>query len=349
MNSLGPGAIAQSNSVLQFGDANNDVAEVQLLLTEFGYFDEPVSGFFDRETERAIQEFQEDAGLAVNGRVDANTREALFGRSIASRRLFSSNQWLGFGDPVLQPGDETGSVRELQVALNQIGLGPIAEDGVYGNQTASTVRRFQQRYGIDAPVLGQLDRRTALVLSGVLEGRIRRAEFPVELRPGDFGFEVRELQRVLSETRNPQGSAYFTGPFTGLYAEITEDAVRAYQRDNGLEASGIATERTLNRLFANHRYVVVVPFRHNRPPMAEMNRLRSAIARLDNLPGLRPQSLRFFGDRRGPYMDAGRYVDREAAEARVSALRERGLINARVEHFQNPLARMRLSQADLRP
>ncbi|WP_159790555.1 peptidoglycan-binding domain-containing protein [Sodalinema gerasimenkoae] len=343
------GAIAQSNSVLQFGDASNDVAEVQLLLTEFGYFDEPVSGFFGRATQMAVRQFQEDAGLEVNGRVDAETRRALFGRSTSSRRLFSSNEWLEFGDPVLVPGREDDKVRELQVALNQVGLGPIQEDGVYGNETASTVRRFQQRYGIDAPVFGQLDRRTALVLSGVLEGRIRRAEFPVELRPGDFGFEVRELQRVLSETRNPQGSAYFTGPLTGLYADITENAVRAYQRDNGLEASGVATERTLNRLFANHRYVVVVPFRHNRPRLGEMNRVRSAIARLDDLPGLRPQALRFFDDQRGPYIDAGRYLDREAAEARVSALRERGLMNARVEHFQNPLNRMRLSQADLGP
>ncbi|TVR12253.1 MAG: hypothetical protein EA395_06150 [Phormidium sp. GEM2.Bin31] len=343
----GTGAIAQSTSVLQFGDANNDVAEVQLLLTEFGYFNEPVSGFFGRATEAAVRQFQEDAGLRVDGVVNANTREALFGRPISSRRLFSSNNWLSLGDPVFVPGREDDAVLDLQVALNQIGLGPIDEDGVYGNQTASTVRRFQQRYGIDAPVFGELDRRTAVVLSGVLEGRIRRAEFPIELRPGDFGFEVRELQRVLSETRRPQGSAYFTGPFTGFYGDITESAVRAYQRDNALGDSGVATERTLNRLFASHRYVVVVPFRHNRPRLGEMNRVRSAIARLDDLPGLRPQALRFFDDQRGPYIDAGRYLDREAAEARVSALRERGLMNARVEHFQNPLNRMRLSQADL--
>ncbi|MCC5900197.1 MAG: peptidoglycan-binding protein [Phormidium sp. BM_Day4_Bin.17] len=341
------GAIAQSTSVLQFGDANNDVAEVQLLLTEFGYFNEPVSGFFGRATEAAVRQFQEDAGLRVDGVVNADTREALFGRPISSRRLFSSNNWLSLGDPVFVPGGEDDAVRDLQVALNEIGLGPIDEDGIYGNQTASTVRRFQQRYGIDAPVFGELDRRTAVVLSGVLEGRIRRAEFPVELRPGDFGFEVRELQRVLSETRRPQGSAYFTGPFTGFYGDITESAVRAYQRDNALGDSGVATERTLNRLFASHRYVVVVPFRHNRPRLGEMNRVRSAIARLDDLPGLRPQALRFFDDQRGPYIDAGRYLDREAAEARVSALRERGLMNARVEHFQNPLNRMRLSQADL--
>ncbi len=338
--------LAQATRVLQFADTGEDVAEVQLLLTEFGYFTEPVSGLFGRETRTAVAEFQEDAGLPVNGIVDAATRRALFGEPV-SGGLFSSNRWLSFGDPVLKPGDEPDIVAELQAALNEIGLGPVQEDGIYGNQTAAAVREFQRRYGIDAPVLGELDRRTALILSGVLEGRIRPPEARIELTQGDRGFEVHELQRVLSQTRRPQGDTYFAGSPTGFYGSITEGAVRAYQRDNNLPATGIATERTLERLFAGHRYVVVVPFRPNRSRLGEMNRVRSAIARLDNLPGLRPQALRFYDDRRGPYMDAGWYRQRDEAEARVAALRARGLMNARVEHFNDLFARMRLSQSEL--
>ena len=339
--------LAQTTRVLQFADTGDDVAEVQLLLREFGYFTEPVSGFFGRETRTAVAEFQEDAGLPVNGVVDGETRQALFGEPVSSGGLFSSNRWLSYGDPVLMRGDETGIVAELQAALNEIGLGPIPEDRIYGNQTAAAVREFQRRYGIDAPVLGELDRRTALILSGVLEGRIRPPEAPIELTQGDMGFEVHELQRVLSQTRRPQGDTYFAGSPTGFYGPITEGAVRAYQRDNNLPATGIATERTLERLFAGHRYVVVVPFRPNRPRLGEMNRVRSAIARLDDLPGLRPQALRFYDDRRGPYMDAGWYLERDEAEARVAALRARGLMNARVEHFNDLFARMRLSQSEL--
>ncbi|MFO8039544.1 MAG: peptidoglycan-binding protein [Sodalinema sp.] len=338
--------LAQTTEILQFADTGDDVAEVQLLLTEFGYFTEPVSGFFGRETRTAVADFQEDAGLPVNGRVDRETRRALFGESV-SERLFSSNRWLSYGDPVLMRGDETAIVAELQAALNEIGLGPIPEDSVYGNQTAAAVRDFQRRYGIDAPVLGELDRRTALILSGVLEGRIPPPEARIELSRGDMGFEVHELQRVLTQTRRPQGDTYFADSPTGFYGSITEGAVRAYQRDNNLAATGIATERTLERLFAGHRYVVVVPFRPNRSRLGEMNRVRSAIARLDDLPGLRPQALRFYDDRRGPYIDAGWYRQRDEAEARVAALRDRGLMNARVEHFNDLFARMRLSQADL--
>ena len=338
--------LAQATRVLQFADTGDDVAEVQLLLTEFGYFTEPVSGFFGRETRTAVADFQEDAGLPVNGIVDGETRRALFGEPV-SGGLFSSNIWLSYGDPVLMRGEETGIVAELQAALNEIGLGPIPEDSIYGNQTAAAVRDFQRRYGIDAPVLGQLDRRTALILSAVVEGRIRPPEAPIELTQGDRGFEVHELQRVLSQTRRPQGDTYFAVSPTGFYGPITEGAVRAYQRDNNLPATGIATERTLERLFAGYRYVVVVPFRPNRSRLGEMNRVRSAIARLDNLPGLRPQALRFYDDRRGPYMDAGWYRQRDEAEARVAALRDRGLMNARVEHFNDLFARMRLSQAEL--
>ncbi len=49
------------------GDEGEEVETLQKLLTEFGHFDQEVSGYFDQATRDALEQFQEDQGLYITG------------------------------------------------------------------------------------------------------------------------------------------------------------------------------------------------------------------------------------------------------------------------------------------
>ena len=65
------------------------------------------------------------------------------------------------------------------------------------------------------------------------------------LQRGSEGEDVFWLQMKLKEL------GYYTGTVTGGYYKGTTNAVKAFQRDNGLDADGIAGTATLNKLYAD--------------------------------------------------------------------------------------------------
>lgn len=69
-----------------------------------------------------------------------------------------------------------------------------------------------------------------------------REELPAYSQNGSSGNEVEEIQRVLAER------GIFKGEITGYYGAQTEEAVRAFQKQQGLNQTGIADDATLKRL-----------------------------------------------------------------------------------------------------
>ncbi|QBI21952.1 peptidoglycan-binding protein [Egibacter rhizosphaerae] len=72
---------------------------------------------------------------------------------------------------------------------------------------------------------------------------------PDEPRPGDpvrgtpsYTHDVRGIQRAL------QHRGYDVGPIDGLFGPRTENALRAFQRDNGISVNGVVDHRTGSRL-----------------------------------------------------------------------------------------------------
>ena len=59
---------------------------------------------------------------------------------------------------------------------------------------------------------------------------------------GSRGNEVEAIQRVLSER------GLFKEEITGYFGEVTQEAVKAFQRQQGLPVTGVADETTLKRL-----------------------------------------------------------------------------------------------------
>lgn len=348
-------AIAQTpgSRVLNVGDRGSDVVALQLRLRDLGYFTQEATGFFGFTTENALSRFQEDYGLFPDGVAGENTWDLLVVESAAPPRdrvRFPPNSWLYFENPVLVLGDRGAFVRTLQSALNEVGFGPIGEDGVYGSRTADAVAEFQRLYNIPGVVPGEVDEQTAEVLQKVLEGSVGIVGLPYayDIELEDRGFDVYELQRGLSQTPRPDGlGMYYTGPITGRYDFATDRAVRDFQRDSGIDATGVVRESTFARLFADYNYVVVVPFSGRSVSGSDIERVRDVIERVDSLFDLNPQQLRFYDDRRGPYIDVGWYRTAEAARERAQLLQNNGLSSARVTYFEDLFARPRLSRAEL--
>ncbi|MBQ6165634.1 MAG: spore cortex-lytic enzyme [Clostridia bacterium] len=65
------------------------------------------------------------------------------------------------------------------------------------------------------------------------------AEAPVLSRLGSRGAEVRRIQQKLADL------GYYSGSIDGVYGSKTESAVRAFQRNCGITADGIAGPKTL--------------------------------------------------------------------------------------------------------
>lgn len=59
---------------------------------------------------------------------------------------------------------------------------------------------------------------------------------------GSRGSEVTEIQRELSSR------GYYSGSIDGIYGKLTENAVRLFQKANGLKVDGIAGTQTLSAL-----------------------------------------------------------------------------------------------------
>lgn len=344
---------------LEFGDRGSGVFDLQQRLIELGYLKEQPTGVFGILTQDAVLNFQNDNGLLVDGVVGDTTWDVLLRLSSfvpSPVGVFPRDIW-PYGDTlVLRPGDRGEFVRTLQAALNEIGIGRVVrtggidEDGVYGSQTEDAVAVFQQIYNIDAPIPGEVDTTTATYLQRILEGSLDLVGRPgaYSLAQGDSGFLVWELQRVLSET--PQEFAptltYYSGPLNGQFDFATERAVRQFQRDNRLLQTGVANQETLEVLFENHNYVVVVPLSRNRSLADSLDDVREAIADLDWFYNFNIRELTLFDDSRGPYVQVGQYRVRSDAQARVDDLRDEGLSDARVVYFRNPFDRRRMSRAE---
>lgn len=123
------------------GSAGPVVRWAQYLLVRRTLSDDQIDGIFGPITRTAVEEFQRDSGLVVDGIVGPLTWAALGGD--------------GPEPPTLQRGSAGAVVTKLQVALNE-GRGDFAPpgnpvlvvDGLFGPITAQAVRGAQTSGGI---------------------------------------------------------------------------------------------------------------------------------------------------------------------------------------------------------
>lgn len=132
-----------------------------------------------------------------------------------------------------------GKVKALQCLLQQQELYAGKVDGVYGRSTIAAANAFQEARGF--PVSEKWTKRhwISLLIAGPR---------PV-LKFGSAGPEVRRIQRALNavtDRANPLRAS-------GVFNAVTGDALRAWQRKVGVEASGVVGRSTWAALAAGKR------------------------------------------------------------------------------------------------
>ena len=120
----------------------------------------PIDGIFERDTERALREFQRMQGLPVTGRADRRTWEelyALYRASVAENEPPRTVAILPFvaGEILLSEDDEGFTISVLQFMLRELGeslveLEDVEISGIFDSKTAQAVRLFRKQNGLPA-------------------------------------------------------------------------------------------------------------------------------------------------------------------------------------------------------
>lgn len=204
------------------GMEGSDVTVIQTRLYELGYLAKKnfITGIFGDETERAVKAMQSANGLLSDGKVGEMTINLLYSEEVKAN--------------LLSFGDKNDIVLECQNRLKELGYLTTTPDGSYGNDTLAAVKLFQSRN--DLVVDGYLGptTRDLLMSSGAR---------PNGLTLGAEGDTVKSIQKKLIKL-----GYMSSGSATGYFGEVTENAVKAFQRNNGLTVDGDVGVKTMTKL-----------------------------------------------------------------------------------------------------
>lgn len=159
-------------------------------------------------------------------------------------------------------------VRSLQTFLRKISysrdIPTVVPDGIFGNQTRSSLEEFQQLYGL--PVTGEADLDTwnkiIEIFDEVTEETAppkRLLIFPEEAYIIDIGGEdeflyvIQGAMKVISDNvENVPGLS-----ITGIHDNESVEAVKSIQKIAGLDENGVIDKKTVNAITDVYEFYVI--------------------------------------------------------------------------------------------
>ena len=155
-----------------------------------------------------------------------------------------------YGDAIyLRMGMRSTAVRQMQEDLQTLDIYSGSVTGHFGELTEAAVRRFQQKNGLTVDGIAgakTLAALAALVTGGTVSsgttGTVTGSSGTLTLN------STGEAVRALQENLHILG--YYDSSITGHYGKLTKEAVRQFQKKNGLTADGVAGARTLNKIYS---------------------------------------------------------------------------------------------------
>ncbi len=232
--SNGSGAASAGLKIGARGDA---VKQLQQQLIAAGFaMGGGADGIFGALTANALGAFQQSAGLAVTRAADDATLNALSQRASGGGGSAPTSPLLG-----LKSGSRSDAVKQLQQALINAGVAVKGgADGVFGANTQSALKQYQQALGINAS--GVVDDDT---VNAIAQGRTVTAgpTGMVGLKSGSLGDSVKSLQQALIKAGvNLRGGA------DGIFGPATSQALKSFQQSQGINPSGVVDDATVAAL-----------------------------------------------------------------------------------------------------
>lgn len=213
-----------SRDWLTTGDRGDAVADLQRRLRSFGVYDGKATGVFDQKTLAAVKQFQKQHNLVQDGAVGPQTAGAL-----TRSTLFVDDNFEG---APAEKGQRGGDIKRAERLLKDQGYDVGAVDGHFSQKTAEAVRAYRK----DHPQLVEGQRMTAKTFAAL------RSDAATPLSRGTDDRAVRVVEANLKRLGLMKADA------DNRYTKATEDAVRAFQRQAGLPATGIADQATRSAL-----------------------------------------------------------------------------------------------------
>ena len=148
---------------------------------------------------------------------------------------------------LLRVGSAGDEVTRLQTRLLELGYYSGEIDGQYGQGTADAVMLFQNQHNLIADGIAGNDTR------GILYGQNAEPYIPTptpsatpsKIAKGDRGDAVKALQQRLKDLN------YYSGSVDGDFGGGTQEAVRLFQQQSGLEVDGVCADQTMSLLFSD--------------------------------------------------------------------------------------------------
>ncbi|WP_298025961.1 peptidoglycan-binding protein [uncultured Dialister sp.] len=228
------------------GNRGSMISDMQVRLQAAGYLKGGIDGVYGADTTNAVKAFQKAKGIPVSGAIDEMTYSALRNVDSSSPSYESSGGEEGSsasrGASLYIIGDSGSEVSSIQRKLKKMGYLDGSVDGIYGGDTASAVKAFQDDEGLSST--GMVDGDTLARITS--EYAAQSGE--TVLSPGDSGKKVIRLQnKLLLHGYNP-------GSVDGVYGEGTAEAVRRLQAEENLARTGIADGDVWDRLDSAPRF-----------------------------------------------------------------------------------------------
>lgn len=248
---------------LENGASGTKVRTLQNRLIELGWLSGQADGKYGNATEYAVKAFQKRySSLWDDGVAGPDTLKQLYGAGAATAKTPAASLGQTFSS-----GDEGSAVKALQNRLKELGFYKKAIDGEYGSTTKAAVTAFQAANG-----LSETGKANETTLNKLYSASAKDADYLADeenakneedegetgnqtdsdkvevngyttLQWGDTGTAVKKLQEAL------KNRGYYSGKIDSTFGSGVYAAVKAFQKQYGLKADGIAGPATQNLLF----------------------------------------------------------------------------------------------------
>ena len=251
------------------GNTGTAVRKLQERLAELGYLKARITAVYDTNTIGAVRSFQKKNGLPADGTADVKTRKAIYSEDAINASATATPNVTAAPTPTpapevptktLKSGDEGPEVKTLQARLKELGYYRSNIDGKMGRMTVNALIAFQEAHGLKGDGVAGKETYDILFSDRALPSGTTPTPEPTAtpapettdtpapawptLRKGDSGTAVAQLQEALIQLD------YLAGKADGNYGDKTVEAVKAFQRNNGLTVDGTAGEQTQKVLYS---------------------------------------------------------------------------------------------------